>query len=466
MDMDEVPGTWKAGRRRWRPWRVPDARLLCAVLTLCWGAVAACSPRAGEDESRPIEQPAATWEFASEPEIGAGAAGRQTARPPRGIDPYARQATSLLEQGRLAEALRASSEGLRRDSTVAALYTVRAAAYLQEGRYAEGVSDLKRLLELQPDDAVGWTNLGSVHAKLGQYDEARTALATAFTLAPERPSVSRQLARLHLQHAEYAQAYAAAQRTVDLDPEEPVAHFTLARAAEGLERPDEALSEYLEAARLDPSLAEAFYRAGGLALQLGSRAVADSAMAAHTRLQQLRGDPDVAKQFKKLRNAVNDSPETAAYHYALGDFLWRQAFRDEALNQFDRTLRLDARHYRALSRKGDVLAAQSQDRALALYKQALAIAPEYVPALIGAASIHMRANDPARAADLLRRVTAVAPQSSVAWYNLAVALLAAGERQPAVEALRAGGTAPMTPQLRQRFEQLEDRAAQLTGTGP
>ena len=444
-----------------------------AALTLC-GVAGGCSAPAGDDESRPIEPglvpaadiraPAARREFAADSDIGAG---RQTARPARQTDPHARQAASLLEQGRLAEALRVSSEGLRRDSTVATLYTVRAAVYLQEGRYAEGVSDLKRLLELQPDDAVGWTNLGSVHAKLGQYDEAQAALATALRLAPERPAVSRQLARLHLQHAEFAPAFEAAQRAVDLDPAEPVAHFTLARAAAGLQRPGEALSEYLEAARLDPSFAEALYRAGGLALQLGNRAVADSAMAAHARLQQLRGGPDVAKQFRKLRAAVKDSPETAAYHYALGDFLWRQEFRDEALNQFDRALRLDPRHYRALSRKGDVLAhAQSPDRALALYEQALAIAPDYVPALIGAASAHMSAKDPARAADLLRRVTAVAPQSAVAWYNLAVALLAAGEQQAAVEALRTGGTAPMAPQMRQRFERLEERATQLTGKGP
>ncbi len=87
----------------------------------------------------------------------------------------------------------------------------------------------------------------------------------------------------------------------------------------------------------------------------------------------------------------------------------------DAIATVDAALKADGQNFRLWSLKGIALDQENHPReALAAFAQALRLAPDYLPALQGAAQINYRLNDPAKAVPLLQHLLTLHPEDAKA----------------------------------------------------
>ena len=90
-----------------------------------------------------------------------------------------------------------------------------------------------------------------------------------------------------------------------------------------------------------------------------------------------------------------DSSDVAA-HYKLGAFYLKHAVYGEALRYFSETFRIDSLHVRALLGAGEVMTRQGElERALAVYRKAIALAPDSAAVYRQLGQLYLRTDDDA-----------------------------------------------------------------------
>ncbi|MDP6175907.1 MAG: tetratricopeptide repeat protein, partial [Rhodospirillales bacterium] len=265
-------------------------------------------------------------------------------------------------------------------------------------------------------------------------------LQKAVELDPENPLAHRRLGELHLQDNRPELAVHAFARTLEFDLESETLHFFLAQALEASGRLTEALNHFIQARELDPGFADAHYRTALLARRQNQPVLAQQAMQAFRRLQQIgNGDANVLKQLNHLRAAAIDYPEEALYHCDLARFFAAHGFASEALNRFKRVLQKRPGDFRTMNDIGNILLEQKKPAAaLPYYLKAIAAAPSFPPAHMNAGNAYMLLQQPQRAARAYDQATQLAPQAPMTWYNLARAHLVNGNRAAADSALQRG----------------------------
>ncbi|WP_315791483.1 tetratricopeptide repeat protein [Fischerella sp. JS2] len=91
---------------------------------------------------------------------------------------------------------------------------------------------------------------------------------------------------------------------------------------------------------------------------------------------------DLAGAEDNLRKFIKKYPKDAFGYYQLGNVLFRQERKDEAIKQYQEAIRLDSKYALAHNGIGLVFASQEQwEAAIAEYNKALAINPNYGDAL-------------------------------------------------------------------------------------
>jgi superkiller protein 3 len=149
--------------------------------------------------------------------------------------------------------------------------------------YEAAVEKLKRVVQLDSGSVRGYDNLGLSYDMMGLSDEAQTAFAKAVDLnrklAAPSPWPPHNLGSLELRLLRFREAEESLRESLKYDPKFALAHYRLARALEGLERPDAAIEEYKLASDLDPNLAEPLYSLGLLYRKRGREADAKIALA-------------------------------------------------------------------------------------------------------------------------------------------------------------------------------------------
>jgi tetratricopeptide (TPR) repeat protein len=249
-----------------------------------------------------------------------------------------RQAVSLHQQGRLAEAAAAYDAVLALRPDHAEALHLAGMLGLQAGRVEEGLERVRRAIALNPAAPGPWAVLGRALNGLGRHGEAAEALSRAVALQPGA-------ARLHAQLG--------------------TALLELGEAEAALDRFDQAL-------RLQPDMAEA----------LTDRAVV---------LRRL-GRPERA--LDDLARAARLHPNVAGARYNLGTLLSDLRRLDEALAELDAAIALDPRRAAAHYSRGVVLAElQRSDEAITAFDRAIALRPDYVEAVFGRALSRLQLGD-------------------------------------------------------------------------
>lgn len=192
------------------------------------------------------------------------------------------------------------------------------AAY-EEGRWNDAVEAYRRGLERRPDNALAWT-------------------ALAFALEAEGRT---------------QEELAAAERAVETGPRLAPAQRALARALRHLGRRSEAVEAIRTALQLDPSDVAVL---SDYAWLVGDEGDADEAVRAATRAVELYPDDasawfalasaaeaqgDTVREEEALRKCVELEPAVAIWHNNLGWFLLRRRRDRDALDCFERALKLE-----------------------------------------------------------------------------------------------------------------------------
>jgi tetratricopeptide (TPR) repeat protein len=205
-------------------------------------------------------------------------------------------------------------------------------------------------------------------------------------------------------------------RVLECNPADPAAYNELGLALVGQGKVDEAIAQYREALRVDPSYAKADFNLG-LAMERQGRM--NEASAAY-------------------REALQVKPNYGEAHNNLGFVLYRQGRLDEAIAEYREALRLDPASAGTYNNLGNALLQQRQpDEAVADFRQALEIDPQSAEAHGNLANALLSQRQVDEAIAEYREALRIKPAYSNAHYNLANALLHIGRGDEAIAQLQA-----------------------------
>ncbi|MBK4718811.1 tetratricopeptide repeat protein [Azospirillum sp. YIM DDC1] len=349
----------------------------------------------------------------------------------------------------------------------------------ESGRLAEAEILYGRILDADPHQATALHLLGVLY---GQTDRPKLAAALfvgAIGLVPDNPGLRYDLARVRLILEDGEGAVAALRRTLALQPDHAAALFQLALACRGVGRHDESLLTLERLLALQPDSLEARYLADraveregraflergelGLAVARLTRPVAEAVgvplLSAHAAALYRDGRvEEAARLFRGLlaarpaealalwnlslcrldgrdaaaerlaRRARALAPQEAEAHAKLGLALAAQGRRAAAMTAARAALACDPAHAPSLSNLGALTIQIGEDaQALRLADRALRLAPDLGEAQVvrGDALVHL--DRPRDAEEAFRGALQVAPQLTVAHWNLAHLLLRLGD---------------------------------------
>jgi TonB family protein len=129
-----------------------------------------------------------------------------------------------------------------------------ALALSSQNRDSEAVPEAREVLRLSPGDKTARIELGISLARSGQYKEAIPVLRSVKFMAPQLPVIYKHLGG-SLVHAggDFDEAIQYLNLFLKTKPDDAEAHYFLGVALRGVYKPDDALAEFREAARLEPN---------------------------------------------------------------------------------------------------------------------------------------------------------------------------------------------------------------------
>jgi Tfp pilus assembly protein PilF len=196
----------------------------------------------------------------------AGCGGNSATTKPAGLSPQDKEmmAYSMLNAGRVGEALRLIEEALAEEPDSVRFQSARGEICLRSGRIEEALGAFQRVLELDPYMTEAHNALGSIYDQLGRQMEAeqefKTALSDPTYPTPEKLYLN--LGLLYSSQGRSEEAVDACRTAVGINPRYYRAHFELASILDRLGKIEEAASEYEVAAPDYSSDGEYHYRLG------------------------------------------------------------------------------------------------------------------------------------------------------------------------------------------------------------
>ncbi|CAH2247090.1 jg23917 [Pararge aegeria aegeria] len=252
---------------------------------------------------------------------------------------YVNLGTSLMEDGRLAEAVSALRAGSRADgqfvrdrrehdnARVSALVQL-ASLHSQKGHWHKALSAYKEALQILPDTnapIVGWTrhnvlSMASViHMQLNQWPQAEYHIQSALALNPGHAETHVSLAKIVARNASRSmEAELWFRKAITLTPDDPSIRDQFGEFLRSQGRLRESAEQFVYAARLSPT---------------------DSVRAASAALALRAANRGRAAERWYARAAELD-PYNAAYHSNLGAILHQNEKYKEAATSYYRALQL------------------------------------------------------------------------------------------------------------------------------
>jgi Flp pilus assembly protein TadD len=166
---------------------------------------------------------------------------------------HVRVGITLLEQGRVDEAVRSFLEARRLAPGDAETHYHLGLAYARQGRFAEASAALADAIRIHPDHANAYAALGLAAAQQGRAHEAIAHYRQALRLDPTNADVHNNLGSALAHERRLEEALPAFREAVRLRPDFHDARINLAVALAALGRRDEATAQLDEVLRRDPS---------------------------------------------------------------------------------------------------------------------------------------------------------------------------------------------------------------------
>ena len=356
-----------------------------------------------------------------------------------------------MAQGRLLDAKTSFEQLARMEPSVAEVHATLAAICFKLREFEEAVSEIEKAQKLKPGLPRLDSLLGLSLSELGRFDEALPKLEKGFRQTAD--SMTRRLCGLQL-----------------------------LRAYTDLGRDNDAVQTSLELNKLYPDDPEVLYHTG--------RIYGNYAYITMEKLQtvapnsvwmlQARGEANESqKSYDAAIDAFNHvlsiDPRRPGIHYRmgriyLGRFIENQNPKDReaAVREFNAELEVNSRSGNAAYELAN-LAAQSGDREKARegFEAIVQRFPDFEEALVGLGGVLLDSQSPQDAVTPLKRATKIRPDDEVAWYRLALAERAAGNKEEQEMALAAfRNLHNSTPVGLKKPSEVQDVTPQQLGTVP
>lgn len=334
-------------------------------------------------------------------------------------------------------------------------YAVAGQQALAAGQYADARADFEQLAKLEPDVAEVHATLAVIYFKLREYELAVREVSTAQRLKPSLPKLDSLLSLSLSELGRFSEALPRLEKGFKqtADPEvKRMCGLQLLRAYTGLSRDADAVETALELNKLYPDDPEILYHTGriyGNFAYIVMEKLHDKAPGSVWMLQA-QGEANESQKaydaaIAAFHHVLELDPRRPGIHYRLGRiFLTRfregqkPEDRDAAVREFTAELELDRGNGNAgyelaniQAELGNLEAARQQ------FEQVLERFPDFEEALVGLGGICLESQKPEQAVAPLQRATQLRPDDEVAWYRLAQAERATGNREAQEKALAA-----------------------------
>jgi tetratricopeptide (TPR) repeat protein len=328
---------------------------------------------------------------------------------------------------------------------------------LAAGDYAGARTNFEQLAKLDPDVAEVHATLAAIYFKQREYELAVREARTAQKLKPGLPKLDSLLGVSLAELGQFAEALprlVKGFKQTEFPEVKRMCGLQLLRAYTGLGRDADAVESALALNRLYPDDPEILYHTGriyGNFAYVVMEKLHDKAPGSIWMLQAQGEANESQKNYDAAIFAFNQvlalEPRRSGIHYRLGRiYLARykgkatqnQEDRDAAMREFAAELAVDPGNGNA----GYELAVMQVDlgnleEARRQFEQVLERFPDFEEALVGLGGVYLASQKPELAVSPLDQATRLKPDDEVAWYRLAQAERATGDKQAQQKALAA-----------------------------
>ncbi|MFZ0747335.1 MAG: tetratricopeptide repeat protein [Terracidiphilus sp.] len=352
-----------------------------------------------------------------------------------------------------AMALSASAQASRDD--LAAQYAEAGQQALAQGHFAEAQANFEKLAKLHPEIAEVHATLAAICFKEHEYESAVKEVQTAQKLKPSLPRLDNLLGLSLSELDRYPEALPLLERcfkqTADPDAKR-MCGLQLLRAYTGLSRDADAVETALALNKFYPDDPEVLYHTGriyGNFAYIVMEKLHDKAPDSIWMLQAQGDANESQKNYDAAIIAFNHvlvlDPGRPGIHYRLGRvYLARfrdtqkPEDRDAAVREFAAELAVDPANGNAGYELANIQANLGKlDEAQNQFESVLRTYPDFEEALVGLGGVDLESQKPRAAVPLLEHATRLNAKDEVAWYRLAQAERASGNKDAQLKALAA-----------------------------
>jgi tetratricopeptide (TPR) repeat protein len=283
-----------------------------------------------------------------------------------------------------------------------------AVQHIQAGRWPEAVAVCREILAGEPGHAAALHLLGLAAGNSGDLNEAIELIRKAIASNPYVPEYHSNLSRLLYDQSRIGEAIAEAQAAIQLLPRMAGAWVNLGRGLHRNGKPLEAASAFVEAARLEPGVAEFQRLAGSELLSAGQTQRA---------VQYLRGLVQISSEQQR-----------GVAYYDLGVALAASKQFDEAIDAYRQAVQLNPRDEWAWNNLGNTyMLAGRLPEAIEAVREAIRLKPDWGEAYCNLGGVLISQGEIESAAEVFELALKKAPQHPVVHYNHGVLLLLRGD---------------------------------------
>lgn len=318
---------------------------------------------------------------------------------------------------------------------------------LAAGRYGEARTDFEQLSKLHPEVAEVHATLAAIYFKVREYEQAVREVRAAQRLKPSLPRLDSLLALSLSELGHFEEALPRLEKgfkqTADTDSRR-LCGLQLLRAYSNLNRDADAVETALALNKLYPDDAEVLYHTGriyGNYAYVVMEKLHDKAPNSVWMLQAQGEANESQKDYGAAIIAFNHvlelDPRRPGIHYRLGRvYLARfqegqkPEDRDAAVREFNAELALDPGNGNALYEMAVMQQQQGNlDEARTEFEHVVERFPDFEEALVGLGGVYIENQKPEAAIAPLQHATKIDAEDEVAWYRLAQAERATGDRE-------------------------------------
>jgi superkiller protein 3 len=321
-----------------------------------------------------------------------------------------------LNKGNIFEAIRIFKQIVRAEPSSAAASFYLSGIYTGMGRYGTAYGYLKTAMKDNPGQGAYYHQLGVIRRSVGCRPEALAAFQQALKAGMGKGEAAawRQIGDLHVDLLDWDKALEAYRNVLRLQPDNAGAHLALGRLYLDRNDPQRAVSE-LRAALASAPPPEGVHSSLGRAY---------------------RALGDLESSVSILQKGVEQNPADEESLYILGQVLLALGRDNEGRRVMGEYQSLQERLSRTNSLfESAIERAQSGelDRAEALLKEALRVAPRYAPALQALGAVQLNRGNTLGALEMLKQAQASNPLNSETYFDMGAAYLRSGKLSEALD---------------------------------